>query len=208
MPLTSFIPVSRTTPTIVIDSVKDDVTLQKWPMAMKVSKVQQMIEEADVDDGGARLHGISPDMASEIFQNMFSPEYVVFQKENGRVGVLVKMPRGYKGMALIVISPGRSFNTDLLNGYEGGAYNVAVTAYGLDDVNHYLKDERHVVRYDKKSKANHEEAAGSFVPSLSNDSPYSDTNVAQNAPDVNPQSMQEGAGISAQGALLRRFQEC
>ena len=111
-------------------------------------------------------------------------------------------------MALIVISPGRSFNADLLNGYEGGAYNVAVTAYGLDDVNHYLKDERHVVRYDKKSKANHEEAAGSFVPSLSNDSPYSDTNVAQNAPDVNPQSMQEGAGISAQGALLRRFQEC
>ena len=30
----------------------------------------------------------------------------------------------------------------------------------------------------------------------------SDTNVAQNATDVNTQSMQEGAGISAQGALL------
>ena len=43
------------------------------------------------------------------------------------------------------------------------------------------------------------------APQLSVDTvrkPASDTNVAQNATDVNTQSMPEGAGISAQGALL------
>ena len=66
---------------------------------------------------------------------------------------------------------------------------------------YYLNADEHIIRYSKKSKVNREEAAGSHVPSLSNDSPYFDTTVAQNADGVNTQSMQEGGGYT-QNAFL------
>lgn len=68
--------------------------------------------------------------------------------------------------------------------YEGGIYNVSVTVYYLDNLKKYMSNENNVLLYDK-SKANHEEASGSLVPSLSNDSPYFENIVTQNQGNVN-----------------------
>ena len=47
-----------------------------------------------------------------------------------------------------------------------------------------MSNENNVLLYDK-SKANHEEASGSLVPSLSNDSPYFENIVTRNQEEVN-----------------------
>ncbi|MBQ4057533.1 MAG: hypothetical protein IJD40_01225 [Lachnospiraceae bacterium] len=50
-----------------------------------------------------------------------------------------------------------------------------------------MSNENNVLLYDK-SKVNHEEASGSLVPSLSNDSPYFNEIIEQNKADVKVKS--------------------
>ncbi len=187
--LDSYIPVIRTTPDIIIEKARGYLELQKLPMFMAVKKAQQMLEdEQENNDRSSRAHGIDEETASSIFKGMFSPDYIVYQKKNSRIAALIK----HKGKtALVSIDSSRNINKDLTNGYEGSAYNIVVTLFNLDSLTSYLEDENNLILY-KKSKANHEEAAGSFVPSLSNDSPYKD-NIPHMNGDVNTNDMQNSS---------------
>lgn len=187
--LDSYIPVIRTTPDIIIEKARGYLELQKLPMFMAVKKAQQMLEdEQENNDRASRAHGIDEETASSIFEGMFSPDYIVYQKKNSRIAALIK----HKGKtALVSIDSSRNINKDLTNGYEGSAYNIVVTLFNLDSLTSYLEDENNLILY-KKSKANHEEAAGSFVPSLSNDSPYKD-NIPHINGNVNNNSMQDSS---------------
>lgn len=190
----TYVPVSRTTPSIVIEKAKKEIKLEPYPLFMKVEKVQQMIEDEDFQDGGSRLHGIAPETAIQIFKGIFNPNYIFYQKDNNRVTVIVRLGKGKN--AFVTLDKGRNFNADLLNGYEGGRYNVSVTVYYLDNLNKYKSNENNVLLYDK-SKANHEEASGSLVPSLSNDSPYFDEMIAQNDKNVNHSTKRDSDYLTA-----------
>ena len=190
----TYVPVSRTTPSIVIEKAKKEIKLEPYPLFMKVEKVQQMIEDEDFQDGGSRLHGIAPETAIQIFKGIFNPNYIFYQKDNNRVTVIVRLGKGKN--AFVTLDKGRNFNSDLLNGYEGGRYNVSVTVYYLDNLNKYKSNENNVLLYDK-SKANHEEASGSLVPSLSNDSPYFDEIITQNDENVNRSAKRDSDYMTA-----------
>lgn len=194
----SYVPVSKTTPSIVIEKAKRLVKLNPYPLFMKVEKVQQMIENEDVQDGGSRFHGVDPETATQIFKKIFNPNYIFYQKDNRRITVIVRL--GKSKNAFVTLDKGRHFNPELLNGYEGGIYNVSVTVYYLDNLKKYIGNENNVLLYDK-SKANHEEVSGSLVPSLSNDSPYFENIVSQNQEDVNTRFSTKRKSLLSEDAI-------
>ena len=67
---------------------------------------------------------------------------------------------------------GNSKEPTLLNGYEGGVYNISVTTYDPDSLDKYLNKEGHLIIYDKQKNGESRSNSSSSVLSLSNDSPF------------------------------------
>lgn len=186
----TYVPVSIKTPSIIIEHLNGYIQMKDLPIIMNVGKVQQMMEEDDGRyDGGSRLHGLDEDQVISIFKGMFDPEYIVYQQDNGRGVAIVKYAGGKANRALAVIDfgsngkVGNEKNPVYLNGYQGGFYNILVTAFSPDSLESYLGREENIIVYEKK-KGNSRGSSGSLVPSLSNESPFFEKRITQKGDDV------------------------
>ena len=95
----------------------------------------------------------------------------VFQPQNGRYSEVVRFRDGAGKDVLAVMDFGDNKDAVYMNGYEGGTYNVLVTAFNPDNLQGYL--ENNEVIYDKKKDAP-QRGSGSILPSHLNGSPFAD----------------------------------
>ena len=177
----SYIPMRRNTPGILISEVsrhsEGRVVVENLPIIMEVGKVRQAMEE-DIGSGhgGTRQHGISVNGMISIILGMDDPAYIVYQ-ENGRYTEIVRYFDDGGKAALAALDFSNLKNPAYMNGYEGGLFNVMVTAFNPDNLKGYLTNGRNEVIYDKKKDAP-QRGSGSKLPSHLNGTPFNDS-VAQ-----------------------------
>ena len=90
--------------------------------------------------------------------------------------------------AAAIIDYGQYKGADVLNGYENGVYNVAVTVFDYDTkarVDNYLNNAKNIVLYDK-IKGFLQGAASRTLPLVLNSKPFYNDNVPQTRPAVKP----------------------
>ena len=81
-------------------------------------------------------------------------------------------------------------NPDIMNGYEGGKYNILVTLYPSEDateLKEYLSDKRNITitGEEMKKKGLSQGSYDSYMSSLLNDSPFFDEIIANTEETVN-----------------------
>ena len=83
-------------------------------------------------------------------------------------------------------------NQDIMNGYEGGGYNVVVTTFEATDeyIENYLENYEVEILYNKNDLSQGSNIGG-ISPSLFNDKPFSDKKVSQNEEDVKQENPYE-----------------
>lgn len=179
----SYIPVRANTPEFIIALAKEyGLDVENRPMIMPVIKAIQAMEDLDYSyNGNKKPHGMTSSDIVEIMRRMAMPEMVCLQN-NGRLGVIVKSPitNGAKGFSIVDFDAVLK-NQDIMNGYEGGGYNVVVTTFEATDeyVENYLENYEVEILYNKNDLSQGSNIGG-ISPSLFNDKPFSDKNVSQN----------------------------
>ena len=124
----SYIPVRISTPGIV----QERLFASDIPIIMPVSKVAQALKE----DGGAvkgkniRGHGLSPEQLIDIIERMDSPDHV-YAQNNGRGVEVIRLGVDSNNI-VVIVEFDNNVNPAYMNGYEGGVYNVSVTAFNVD----------------------------------------------------------------------------
>lgn len=185
----SYIPLKKNTPSILIDKVnehsKGTVQVNDLPIAMEVGKARQAMEESEFEsDGDTRYHGIDVDGMIAIINGMDDPEYIVFQ-ENGRYVEVVSYYDKRKHRVWAVLDFGDFKYADLMNGFEGGNYNILVTAFEPDSFEQYISSNNNEIVYDKK-KDYHQSGSRGLSPShlrgqsFEDSVPPSEPNVKKN----------------------------
>lgn len=124
----SYIPVRISTPGIV----QERLFASNIPIIMPVSKVAQALKE----DGGAvkgkniRGHGLSTTQLIDIIERMDSPDHV-YAQNNGRGVEVIRLGADANNI-VVIVEFDNNVNPAYMNGYEGGVYNVSVTAFNVD----------------------------------------------------------------------------
>lgn len=172
----TYIPLRRNTPESIIHWVekrtKGEIKVENLPIVMNVGKARQAMGE-DVDRGKNRQHGISIDGLVEIIKGMDEPSYIILQKNN-RCAVVVKYYDGKKHHSWAVLDFGDFHHEPFMNGYEGGSFNVLVTTFEPENLNHYIANTAKKVLYDKTKDAP-QSGSGSKLPSHLNGTPFADS---------------------------------
>lgn len=185
----TYIPLRKSTPQILIDEInrhsKGAVVVENVPIVMQVEKARQAMEEEDgASYGKDRPHGISIEGMISILEKMADPEYIISQKTgNKRYAVIVSYREKGKNAALAALDFGQFKREQHLNGYEGGTYNVLVTAFKPDELGSYLDEEKAEIIYKKKKGAS-QSGSGNLLPSHLNDTPFADS-VPHSVANVN-----------------------
>ncbi len=187
------------TPQLYIEKAgaKDLKIIARWDTAYLA-----MRKDGDIP---GNYHGLGPDVMKAIPKALQDPLYIVKQN-NGRIVAITEIAVKGKRPVIVSIELDAFQATTQDGSNEAQNYNLIVTF--TDAKANYLQNT--IFSGDVVYQKNNEDPAHfilrlkSLKKALPNDdlAASSDTTVAQNAPDVNTQSMQEGAGISAQGALL------
>lgn len=125
----TYIPVRISTPGIV----QERLFTEDLPMAMPVKKVIQAFkpDNGKIKGKNIRGHGLSVNELLYIIENLDSPDYL-FSQENGRGVAVIRLPDKTNNTAVIV-EFGNHINAPYMNGFEGGKYNLSVTAFEVDD---------------------------------------------------------------------------
>lgn len=171
----SYFPVRINTPKALIDAARTrgDV-IENLPVVMQVKKAQQAMSNETTRSSIERAHGLSTDDMVAILRAMDEPTYIVYQ-ENGRYVEIVRFETEAKNRAIAVLEIGENKNAIHMNGYEGGLYQVLVTAFAPDNYQ-YIKDildnKKNTVLPVEKKKGASQRSSGSQVPSLLNESPF------------------------------------
>ena len=187
----SFIPVRINTPQILIAFAKRfGHTLENHPLAMNVYKARQALSNEENWDGRSldKPHDLTAEEVVEIVKAMNDPSYLVFQVENDRFAEIVKFERdGGKEKAYAIIDFfDVEKNPELMNGYNGGKYNILVTIYpseNNDELKSYLHNKNHkvITGEEMKKKGLSQRGLGSQVPAHLNDSPFFDNSLSHSA---------------------------
>lgn len=188
----SFIPVRINTPQILIDFAREKgYTLENFPMAMRVYKARQAISSAEEWDGNPKdtPHNLAPEEIVEIIRAMNNPSYLVFQTKNERFAEIVKFDRGKEKAYAIIDFFDVNKNAEIMNGYEGGKYNILVTVYPSDNdqqLKNYLKSmENEIITGEEmKKKGQSQRGLGSYVPARLNDLPFFEDIIPQESDSV------------------------
>ena len=185
--LRTYIPVRRDTPNILLDRSQREglKPLDNRPIIMLVEHVQQCMDDEVAANDGKRGHALTAQNILDITKALDSPRYIFYQKDNGKYSMLVEYDignRNEKGLAIVDVT--RDKNPDQMNGFEGGKYNILVTAYAPESayLKKYIKSENNICIYDKTEDAS-QRSSGSLVPSLLNES-SSNRSLAQREPVV------------------------
>ena len=180
----SYIPLRRNTPALLIKKVAEHsggkVSVENLPVIMNVGKARQAMEEStEKKAGGARQHGLGVDGMIGVIYGMDDPAYIVLQT-NGRYAEIVRY-RGENGgrPVWIALDFGQDKYSSLLNGYDGGTYNVVVTAFTPDDFKKYLSSKVEDIVYDKAKDTSRSDS-GRRRPSYSSEMPFADSITDEN----------------------------
>ena len=184
----SYFPVRVNTPHALIDAAKKrgDI-IENLPVVMQVKKAQQAMSDEAPRSSIERSHGLSSDDMIAILRAMDNPAYIVYQ-ENGRYAEIVRFETEAKKRAIAILEIGENKNAIHMNGYEGGIYQVLVTAF-VPDSYQYIKgildNKKNTILPIEKKKGSSQRSSGSQVPSLLNESPFFEDSIPQNTDSVN-----------------------
>ena len=155
----TYVPLRRNTPSILIEEVakhtNGEIKLEDRPIISEVKHLRQTMDE----DSGSynpnhKPHNISENEMIEIIKGMDDPAYIVLQ-ENGRYVEVVRYRgdngNGHSAWAVLDFEVNR--NSDVLNGYPGGSYNLLVTAFEPDNLEKYLNRSSNTIIYEKAKDA-------------------------------------------------------
>ena len=182
----TYIPLRISTPAVLIEYAKrkrGDV-IDNNPIAMSAEKAYQAMSQTRQGVEG-RPHKLSVDNIIYLVEGMSDPAYIVYQSGNDRYVMVVEHIDADGKKAFAVVEIGEYKNPQHMNNYEGGLYNILVTAFSPDSgkLNELLNNSSNQVIYDKKKDAP-QRSSSSMVPSLLNDTPFADS-IPQNGGSVN-----------------------
>lgn len=180
--LRTYIPVRKNTPSILLEKSRKPgmKPLEDRPIIMLVEHVQQCMDDEVAANDGKRGHALTAQNILDITKALDEPRYIFYQEDNTKYSLIVEYDTGKrneKGMAIVDVT--RDKNPDQMNGFEGGKYNILVTAYAPESryLKKYMLSENNKCIYDRKEDAL-QRSSGSLVPSLLNKS-SSITSLAQ-----------------------------
>ena len=194
----TYIPVRINTPQILIAFAKEfGYSLENHPLAMRVYKARQALSNEENWDGNFRdkPHDLSPEEIIGIIRAMDNPSHLVYQTKNERFAEIVKFEKeGNKEKAYAVIDfYDVDKNAEIMNGYEGGKYNILVTIYPSEDVAElktYLnsKENKVMTGEEIKKKGKSQRGLGSIVPAHLNESPFFEDSITQTNENIKENS--------------------
>ena len=133
----TYIPVRISTPGIVQERLFAD----NLPMAMPVKKARQEFKAdlGPVKGKNVRGHELTVDELIYVIEQLDSPDYL-FSQEDGRGIAVLSLPSS-PVRKTVVVDFGQNINASYMNGYDGGKYNISITAFNIDggDVGLFMK---------------------------------------------------------------------
>jgi len=174
----SYIPVRVNTPSILIESAQSlGKTIDDLPVILNVGKARQMMStqrEWVLEQKRGTAHDFSVDDVIALVKAMDRPKYIVYQTVDERYVEVVEFDTAEKQKAVAVLEIGENKNPEYLNGYNGGFYQVLVTAFEPDTgyVETLLNKNSNIKIYPKKKKGSSQRGSGNRVPSHLNESPF------------------------------------
>ena len=183
----SYIPVRVNTPSILIEAAQSfGKNIDNLPIILNVGKARQMLssqKEWATEQKGGTAHNFAVDDVISLIRAMDSPKQIVYQSIDERYVEVVEFKTAEKQKAVAVLEIGENKNPEYLNGYNGGFYQVLVTAFEPDAgyIERILNKNGNIRIYPKK-KGSSQRGSGNQVPSHLNDSPFaiSITNSTEN----------------------------
>ena len=124
----TYIPVRISTPGII----QERLFAADLPMAMPVKKVIQAFkpDQGKIAGKNVRGHALTVNDMLEIIERLDSPDYL-FSQHDGRGIAVLKL----SGNTAVVVEFGNNINAPYMNGFEGGKYNISITAFDIDGGN-------------------------------------------------------------------------
>lgn len=189
----TYIPVRVNTPGFLIEVIRKDtngaVTVPNLPMVMKVEHMQQETEEADGSTmkGEKKPHQLKPEEVADLMERMNDPNRIVLQK-NRRYAEIIHYKTKDGNQVVAAVEAGiernpQNINQDLMNGFDGGTYNLLVTLYAPDNMDSYYKNKVERIVYDKNGDS--QRGYGWPAPSHLNESPFYNPNIPQGDEESN-----------------------
>ena len=182
----TYIPLRIGTPAILIEYAKSkrgDV-IDDNPIAISAEKAYQAMAQTRRGLEG-RPHKFSVDDMISLVESMNDPSYIVYQNHNDRYAMVFERVGALGKKALAIVEIGNTKNEIHMNGYEGGLYNILVTAFPPDSgtIGDLIGNRSNQIIYDKKKDAP-QRTSSSMVPSVLNDTSFADS-IAQQEGFVN-----------------------
>jgi len=174
----TYLPVRNNTPSVLIESVKkySGIEVKNLPFAMQVGKIIQTMS-VDNSKTTRRPHGIDSTRMIQILRDLDAPDYIVHQR-NGRYAEVINYNNG-SDHTWVVVDFGAFIYDQYLNGYNGGEYNIVVTAFDPDDFNAYLSESEIIYK-----KGETGVGSGRGFPSRT-ETPFDGSNISSGEENVN-----------------------
>ena len=193
----TYIPMRKDTPSVLIASTKGLETgeIKNLPMITPVGKVRQaMTPEGEYYKKDGKGHGLDPSQIVSAIRNMDNPKRLFWEKEHERYAVLVSYDGSKGKQALIPIDTNKNTNPDRMNGYQGGAYNIAVSVFNQEKLSTYVANSNHV-KIDIKIEDDPQRGSSGSALSLLNES-SSKNNISQNSEEIKSEFADENTRFS------------
>ena len=178
--LKSYVPVRSKTPRLLINAAEAMglPTVNDLPFISNVEHLQQTMDVEVAANDGKRGHALTATQIAQIINNLDNPSKIFFQEDNERYAVIVLFDNdGRREKAMVIIdTKDVKKNPSVLNGYEGGAYNILVTTFPptSDYYKKYVVNKNNILVYDKNEGVL-QRGSGGLAPSHLNNTPY--TNI-------------------------------
>ena len=194
----SYIPVRVNTPSILIEATQSlGKSIEDLPVILNVEKARQMMSSQRawvLEQKRGTAHELTVDDVIALIIAMNKPKYIVFQTADERFVEVVEFETERKQKAVAVLEIGENKNPEYLNGYNGGFYQVLITAFEPDTgyVETLLNKNGNIKIYPKKKKGSSQRGSGNRVPSHLNESPFANS-ILHSEPKVNSNSKKDFA---------------
>ena len=185
----SYIPVRVNTPSILIEAAQSlGKSIDDLPIILNVGKARQMMSsqrEWALEQKRGTAHDFTVDDVISLIKAMDDPKQIIYQSADERYVEVVEFETAEKTKAVAVLEIGENKNPEYLNGYNGGFYQVLVTAFEPDTgyVETLLGKDGNIRIYPKKKKGSSQRGSGNKVPSHLNESPFANS-IAETEPEV------------------------
>ncbi len=173
---------------------------------MSAGKAYQAMAKRRLADNSTP-HKLSVNDMISIIESMNDPRYIVYQGGNGRYVEVINYNTEEGKKAFAILEIGENKDAVYMNGYEGGLYNILVTAFPPEPgkLQKLLKGKDNEVIYDKQKDLS-QRTSGSMVPSVLNDKPFYEDIVTHpddsvNTSDENPHSDRNKDSVSNRSLL-------